>query len=181
MVQKDLYTEKEIVAGCVKHERRFQEILYRMHARKMYGICLGYAGERQLAQDMLQEAFIKVFRKIDQYKGSGSLEGWIRKIVTNTAIDILRKNPVAGEFFSDDLMVIPDSTKNKALSDMETKDLLAHIARLPEGARVIFNLYALEGMTHQEIADKLNISSGTSKSQYSRARYLLQQWVDEPN
>lgn len=181
MVQKELYTEKEIIAGCSRHDRRFQEILYRQHARKMYGICLGYAGQRPLAQDMLQESFVKVFRSIDQYMGSGSLEGWIRRIVTNTAIDILRKQSSMKEFFPDDMGVIPDSAENKALSNMETTDILNHISRLPEGARTVFNLYALEGMTHQEIADKLNISAGTSKSQYSRARYLLQQWVEEPN
>ncbi len=91
-MHKELYREEEIVNGCIRNDRRMQELLYRKHARKMYGICLGYAGSvRDLAQDMLQEAFIKVFRNIKQYSGKGSLEGWIRRIVTNTAIDILRK------------------------------------------------------------------------------------------
>lgn len=182
MVKKESYTDNEIIAGCVNGKRHFQEILYRKYARKMYGICLGYAGQRPLAQDMLQEAFIKVFQKINQFSGTGSLEGWIRRTVTNTTIDLLGKNPSGHDMITAEMVFAPGTiNENTAISQLETKDILEHIARLPEGARTIFNLYALEGMSHQEIADRLNISTGTSKSQYSRARYLLQQWVDEPN
>jgi RNA polymerase sigma factor (sigma-70 family) len=177
-MHKELYREEEIVNGCIRNDRRMQEVLYRRHARKMYGICLGYAGSsRDLAQDMLQEAFIKVFRNIKQYSGKGSLEGWIRRIVTNTAIDILRKQSQYIELINDEAPIKQDFKKDDVLSAMAEKDILSTVARLPEGARIIFNLYALEGYSHQEIAERLEISPGTSKSQYSRARHLLQKWL----
>ncbi len=177
-MQKELYGEEEIVKGCIRNDRHMQEVLYRTHARKMYGICLGYAGSsRDLAQDMLQEAFVKVFRNLKQYKHKGSLEGWIRRIVTNTAIDILRSQTRHLEMIHGDVPDQQTAKDNDALSALAAKDILNTIARLPQGARMIFNLYALEGYSHQEIAERLEISSGTSKSQYSRARYLLQQWL----
>ena len=181
-MRQDLYPEEKILEGCRKNDRYFQEVLYRKYARKMYGICMGYAGERPLAQDMLQEAFIKVFRQIAKYSGSGSLEGWIRRIVTNTAIDFLRKK-TRSELFIDQELSEQTMQTNKwvAPNFMEAGDILKQIKKLPEGARIVFNLYAVEGYTHQEIAEKLNITAGTSKSQYSRARMLLQQWVDKPN
>ncbi len=178
----DLYPEEKILEGCKNNDRHFQEVLYRKYARKMYGICMGYAGARPLAQDMLQEAFVKVFRHISDYSGEGSLEGWIRRIVTNTAIDILRKQKRTDLFIENE--VSEQSLKNNkwtAPSYMEAGDILNMIKRLPEGARIVFNLYAVEGYTHKEIAEKLQITAGTSKSQYSRARMLLQQWVDKPN
>ncbi len=177
-MQKELYEEKEIVIGCIRNDRHMQEVLYRKHARKMYGICLGYAGSRRdLAQDMLQEAFVKVFRNIKQYNNKGSLEGWIRRIVTNTAIDILRSQTRYLEMISGEVSDKQAVNDSDALSDLAAKDILDTVARLPKGARMIFNLYALEGYSHQEIAERLEISSGTSKSQYSRARHLLQQWL----
>ncbi len=181
MGDSKVYSEDELIEGCIRNDRRFQEVLYRKYARKMYGICLGYAGERPLAQDMLQEAFIKVFRNIESFTKKGSLEGWIRRIVTNTAIDLIRRQPAGDQLFIENSNNSGENTFNKALSDMETRDILDHIAKLPQGARMVFNLYALEGFTHQEIADKLSISAGTSKSQFNRARQLLQQWLEQPN
>lgn len=177
-MRQELYRDEEIVNGCIRNDRHLQEVLYRRHARKMYGICLGYAGiSRDLAQDMLQEAFVKVFRNMDQYDGKGSLEGWIRRIVTNTAIDILRKQSRHIELIQGEVPEKQEATAEDALSQITTKDILNTIARLPKGARIIFNLHALEGYSHQEIAEQLEISPGTSKSQYSRARHLLQQWL----
>ena len=97
----DLYSEEEILKGCRKSKRVFQEILYRKYANKMYGICLSYSGEREMAQDILQEAFIKIFNKIKEFKSEGSLEGWIRRIISNTAIDHLRQRTRIQSYISD--------------------------------------------------------------------------------
>ncbi len=177
-MEKELYPDEEIINGCIKNNRHTQEMLYRKYARKMYGICMGYAGRnRAMAQDMLQEAFIKVFRNIKQYGGKGSLEGWIRRIVTNTAIDQLRSQSGHKNLIQEEVHETAIVSSNEIMSSLTSKEILTHVARLPEGARIIFNLYALEGYTHKEIAEQLDISTGTSKSQFSRARQLLQGWL----
>ncbi len=180
-MQVDLYSEAEIVKGCQQNDRFFQEILYRRFARKMYGVCLSYAGNRFLAQDMLHEAFMKIYKGMGDFRASGALEGWVRRTVTHTAIDHLRQMKRMGSFI-DDKQEIPDTTtEESALDALQAKDILKQVARLPEGARVVFNLFALEGFTHKEIARELSISEGTSKSQYSRARTLLMSWIKETN
>lgn len=165
--------KESILSGCRKNDSRSQEMLYRHFAKKMYAICLSYAGDRPLAQDMLQESFIKVFKNIGQYKNDGSLEGWIRRIVTNTAIDHIRKRKRTNEYIETD----PDDPghfiHNPAFGIMGFNELMEQVERLPESARMIFNMHALDGYSHKEIADQLNISEGTSKSQFSRARKLL--------
>jgi RNA polymerase sigma-70 factor (ECF subfamily) len=172
-MQVDLYSEEDILKGCRKNKRQYQEILYRRYAKKMYGICMSYAGNREMAQDMLQDAFIKVFRNIKDFSRDGSLEGWVRRIVTNTAIDHLRKKNreyryIAGSEGTDEEAVRPEAIEN-----LKAQDLMGLVDKLPEGARMIFNLYALEGYSHKEIAVKMNISTGTSKSQFNRARKML--------
>jgi RNA polymerase sigma factor (sigma-70 family) len=169
----DLYSEEEILKGCRKNKRQYQEVLYQKYAKKMYGICLSYAGGRDLAQDMLQDAFIKIFNRIKDFKQEGSLEGWIRKIVTNTAIDHLRQQKRVQNYISDQKETKEDIFEPDALQKLQTQDVLDQVAKLPEGARIVFNLYALEGYTHKEIAEKLKITEGTSKSQFNRARKIL--------
>jgi len=173
--------EEVILSGCKKNDRRSQELLYRHFAKKMYAICQSYAGDISLAQDMLQESFIKVFRSISQYKNDGSLEGWIRRIVTNTAIDHLRKRKRTSEYFETD----PDDsiyqTSNSALKIIGFNELMEQVARLPQGARLIFNMHALDGYSHKEIAEKLEITEGTSKSQFNRARKLLINFIGNMN
>jgi len=175
----DLYSEEEILKGCRKNKRQYQEMLYRKYAKKMYGICLSYAGDRAMAQDMLQESFIKIFNRIKDFKQEGSLEGWIRKIVTHTAIDLLRQQKRTQNFISDNEEINEGSYESDALQNLQTEDVLNQVSRLPEGARLVFNLYALEGYTHKEIAVKLNITEGTSKSQFNRARKLLMSWLNK--
>ena len=173
-MQIDLFSEEEILKGCKANKRKYQEILYRKYAKVMYGICLSYAGDRELAQDMLQDAFIKIFNKIGEYRMEGSLQGWIRRIVTNTAIDHVRQQRRLHNYIADDKDAIIEGVfEPNALQDLQTEDILTQVAKLPDGARIVFNLYALEGFTHKEIAEKLNITEGTSKSQYNRARKLL--------
>jgi len=175
----DLYSEEEILKGCTRNKRQYQEILYRKYAKKMYGICLSYAGDRDTAQDMLQDAFIKIFKNIKDYKPTGSLEGWIRRIVSNTAIDHLRKVQRINNYISDKDAVMEETHEISGFENLKTQDILQQVALLPDGARTVFNLYALEGYTHKEIAQKLNITEGTSKSQFNRARKLLMSWLNK--
>ncbi|MBS0012280.1 MAG: RNA polymerase sigma factor [Bacteroidales bacterium] len=172
-MQVELYSEEDILEGCRRNKRKYQEILYRKYARKMYGICISYTGDRDTAQDILQDAFIKVFGKIKKFQGEGSLEGWIRKIMVNTAIDYLRKQSREPNYIADRDEDTEESYEPDAIERLKAKDVLSLVARLPDGARMIFNLYALEGFTHKEIAEKMNISEGTSKSQFNRARKML--------
>lgn len=173
----DLNSDEEILKGCKRNKRKFQELLYQKYAKKMYGICLSYAGERELAQDMLQESFIKIFKKVGDYKAEGSLEGWIRKTVAHTAIDHLRQRQRTQLFISDENSKPEISEEALGLENLKTQDILEQVAKLPDGARLVFNLFAIEGFTHKEIAQKLEITIGTSKSQFNRARKLLKEWL----
>lgn len=175
------FKEEEILSGCRKNNRRSQELLYRHFAKKMYAVCLGYAGERALAQDMLQEAFIKVFRNIKNYKSEGSLEGWIRRIVTNTSIDHLRKRKRTDEYIESNPGDHGPETTNSALRIIGFNELIEQVERLPQGAKLIFNMHALDGYSHKEIAQKLEITEGTSKSQFNRARKLLMDFIGNMN
>ena len=174
------FNQEKVISGCRKNDRRSQELLYRHFSKKMYAVSISYAGERPMAQDILQESFIKVFKNINQYKNDCSLEGWIRKIVTNTAIDHIRKkkrmDSIEMELDAPRLQV-----QNHALKIIGFNELTEQVGRLPEGARLVFNLYAIEGYTHKEIAHKLEINEGTSKSQFNRARKLLIEFIRNIN
>lgn len=145
----------------------------------MYNICLSYIGDRELAQDILQEGFIKVFTNIKNFVQTGSLEGWIRKTIVNTSIDYFRKKSKLHKYIVNDSIADAEDIQDDVLDKLSTEEILRRVAELPDGARIIFNLYALEGYSHKEIADKLNISIGTSKSQLSRAKNLLKKWLME--
>lgn len=173
------HSESEVLAGCRKKDRKFQELLYRKYARVMFGICLSYAKERSAAQDILQEGFIKVFKQLHNFQGSGSLEGWIRKVITNTAIDHYRSASSARKYIEYQEPERLQPPVENIYQQINLNQLLGLLKRLPEGARLIFNLYALEGYTHKEISLKLKISEGTSKSQFKRARILLQKGIAE--
>jgi len=169
----DQYYEKDLVAGCLRLDRRYQEELYQKYTKKMYGICLGYTADRDAAQDMLQEGFMKVFSRLKSFEGEGSLEGWVRKVITNTAIDHFRKNARLNRLI-DQNVEVSNTPTDELLGMITFEELLIFLKKLPEGARTIFNLYTVEGYSHKEIALKLEISEGTSKSQLNRARNLLQ-------
>ncbi|MEM6263908.1 MAG: sigma-70 family RNA polymerase sigma factor, partial [Bacteroidota bacterium] len=162
------YTEAELVNGCQEGKPIFQRALYNRYYRLMYGICLRYAGNKDEAQDILQEGFIKVFRHINGFRSEGSLEGWVRRIVVRTAIEHYRKN---SRFFPVELEAARDlSDSEDVISDLSRQELLQVIQGLPPGFRTVFNLYVIEGYTHREIGEMLGISEGTSKSQFSRSR-----------
>jgi RNA polymerase sigma factor (sigma-70 family) len=175
------FSEECVLSGCLKNDRRSQELLYRHFAKKMYAVCLSYAGERPLAQDMLQEAFVKVFKSLRFFKKDGSLEGWIRRIVVNTAIDLIRKKKREGNLVEMETADSQFHSNNPAIHVMGFNELIEQVSRLPDGARLIFNLHALDGYTHKEIAEKLDITEGTSKSQFNRARKLLIGYIGNIN
>lgn len=171
-------SDEELIRNCIQQDRKAQELLYHKFSKKMYGVCLGYAKDRDEAKDILQEGFIKVFTNLKKYTTDGSFEGWIRRIIVNTAIDHYRKS--TNEHTSVNIENIPDiETDCSVLEAMGAKELIVLIHKLPEGARIIFNLYVVEGYTHKEIAEIMNISEGTSKSQLSRGKQLLQGWLSK--
>ncbi len=169
--------ENELIKGCIKGNRKSQEELYKRFAPKMYTICLSYASDRDGAMDILQDGFIKVFKNISKFNKDGVLEAWIRRIMVNTAIDYYRKYKKEMAFLDSTDIQLADQGQESIMSKLGLEDLLSHLNRLPEGARMVFNLYAVEGYNHREIAKKLNVSEGTSKSQFNRARTLLKEWI----
>mgnify|MGYP006289994647 FL=1 len=173
MEERDLYSDSELVQGCRNNDRKYQELLYRKFAKKMYGICMSYTKDRSMAQEILQDGFVKVFKKIDGFREEGSLEGWIRRIITNTALDHLRQKSKLYEFIDDNKEVEEERLDNSILDKINADGIFNLIKQLPEGAKAVFNLYAVEGYSHKEIAEKLEITEGTSKSQFKRARSLL--------
>ena len=171
-------SEKILVEGCKKNDRKIQELLYRKFSGEMYNICLAYEDDRDKAKDILQEGFIKVFRSIQSFEYQGSLKAWVRKIITNTAIDHWRRNSKGYNLLSLDNITPADHPANPSPAN-DYSDILEQVNKLPSGARVIFNLYALEGYSHKEIAAMLDITEGTSKSQVNRARQILQRHLSK--
>ncbi len=167
-------TDEELVKGCLAKNPACQKLLFERFSRKMMGVCLRYAGRSEEAEDMLQNGFIRVFEKIDTFRGTGSLEGWVRRIMVNESLTYLRKNKAMqmNIDINDAKYSIPGNSH--VGESMNEKDLLKIIQQLPAGFRTVFNLYAIEGYSHKEIAAELGISEGTSKSQYSRAKTHLQ-------
>lgn len=177
MFLEQKYPIDELIKRCKAGERKAQELLYRQFASKMLGVCSRYAAGRMEAEDMLQNGFIKVFQKMDDYRGDGSFEGWMRRIMVHGSIEYYRKHhkmmQVAGlEDADNELSVNPLATAKLA-----AEDLLALIQQLPPGYRIVFNLYAIEGYSHKEIAAITGITEGASKSQLSRARAVLKQQI----
>lgn len=162
---------------CRSNDRQAQNELYQQFASKMYAVALRYAKDTAEAQDILQNGFIKVFTKTEYYQGRGSLEGWIRRVIVNTAIEHLRKNKMS--FLSMDQITYHPGISCPSLRQLDYKDLLDIIQQLPVGYRTVFNLYAIEGYAHKEIAEMLQINEGSSKSQLSRARIWLQKRIQK--
>lgn len=170
-------SDEELVKGCVDKNRHAQKILYDKYCRKMMGICMRYASCHAEAQDMLQEGLIKVYEKINTFGFHGSLEGWIKRIVINTSLDHLRRtknlqNQVEIETQEETLHY-----HSEVIESFSVQDLMKIIQKLPTGYRTVFNLFAIEGYSHKEIAAMLSITESTSKSQFSRAKSHLQQMV----
>ncbi|NVO85379.1 RNA polymerase sigma factor [Hymenobacter terrestris] len=166
-------TETELIAACRQGSSRAQKQLYEQFSGLMLSVCLRYLRRREDAEEALIVGFTKVFRALDQYRHEGSFEGWIRRIVVNEALGMLRrKEPL--HMAIDDLTYDVPAVAATAESQLSADDMLALLAGLPAGYRTVFNLYALEGYSHPEIGELLGISEGTSKSQLSKARGMLQ-------
>ncbi|MCB9245847.1 MAG: sigma-70 family RNA polymerase sigma factor [Flavobacteriales bacterium] len=164
--------EAELVRGCVDEDRQYQALLYQKYANKMYAVCLRYCNTREEAEDVLQDAFVKIFDRISSFRGDGPLEGWIRRVMVNTALKSRDKRMM--KFESGDIEQVDEpQVDEQVLGNIQVRNLLNIVSALPEGYRMVFNLYAVEGYSHKEIGDILGISESTSRSQYSRARKLL--------
>ena len=169
-------SESDLIHGCMEGNRRMQEELYRRYSPRMYAVCLRYAANAEEAEDILQEGFIKIFKKLDSFRSEGSFEGWVRRIFVNTAIEQFRRkryllpvtekeeNTIEGKYIS-------------VLDELAEQDILSLVQELSPGYRTVFNMYVVEGYTHKEIAEMLGISEGTSKSQLSRAKVILQEML----
>jgi RNA polymerase sigma factor (sigma-70 family) len=176
---------KELISGCVKNDRRSQEELFKLFYGKMLGVCMRYARDRDTAEEMLQEGFIKIFDKLEAFDYKGSFEGWIRRIVSNTAIDNIRKskkNPLLTDNDEDFKLGGSDPiVENEEIQFLGRKAGIAleAVQNLSPAYRAVFNLHVMEEYTHKEIAEILGISEGTSKSNLSKAKMNLQRTLKE--
>ena len=168
----------EIIKGCQKGKPASQKVLYDLFAPKMYGVCLQYCQDRTEAEDCLQEGFIKVFTNIKKYRFEGSFEGWVRRIIVNTALDKYRKQNIL-QTVDDISKYSEDFNYDDVISKITSNDLLKFIHELTPKYKVVFISYAIEGYSHKEISDMLGISIGTSKSNLSRARQILQDKINK--
>lgn len=174
-----MLNEKQLVKLCAKHDRRAQKQLFDRYSGLLLGICRRYVAETSEAEDILQDGFLKIYLKIREYKGTGPLIAWMTRIIINTAITHYYKNK-KHHFHSDIEDVNETDVEGFAFSDLDftREELLNVIGSLPQGYRIIFNLYAVEGFKHKEIAELLDIDVNTSKSQYSRARKLIRKKLE---
>ena len=174
--RNQIINDADLIRGCINNDRRMQEELYSRFAPKMYAVCLRYAGNAEEAEDILQEGFIKIFKKLASFRSEGSFEGWIRRIFVNTSIEHFRRKTYLQPISEQE----ENTMEGKSLSVLDSlaeKDLIHLIQQLSPGYRTVFNMYVVEGYTHKEIGELLGISEGTSKSQLSRAKVILQEMV----
>lgn len=168
-------TEVEIIKGCIRQNEICQRLLYEQLSGKMFTVCLRYANDDIMeAEDMLQEGFIRVFTNIHQFKFEGSFEGWVRRIIVNCALKFIQKKKI---IFNELKESSATTYQYYSYSNLAEEELLKLIFQLPHGYKVVFNLYVIEGYSHEEIAQMLNIQPSTSRSQLVKARKMLQQRI----
>ena len=174
-------TDEALLQGCIKNNPTAQKALYEKYSHKMFAVCYRYAHNREDAEDMLQEGFMKVFSQIHRFENRGALEGWIRRIMIHTCINILKKNKRFNE--SVDLIhAVALRVQEDAIpSIIQAKQVVECIRMLPLGYRTVLNLYAIEGFSHKEIAEMLDVEESTSRSQYTRARAMLEDILVKKN
>lgn len=172
--QSEIMTEEAILQGCLTNNAAAQKALYQKYSGKMLVVCYRYAHNREDAEDMLQEGFIKVFSQIHTFENRGALEGWIRRIIVHTCINHLKKN----KRFNESVDIIHASSvqirEENIPSIIQAKEVVECIRMLPIGYRTVLNLYAIEGFSHREIASMLDVEESTSRSQYTRAKAMLE-------
>ena len=169
-------TEFELIQGCLREDRHAQRELFNRYAGKMMTVCLRYARHRMEAEDLLQDAFIKIYNSIKSFESKGSFEGWIRRIVVNTALKNVSRHSFQKEGIGLE-GVLESSEVPSVFSQLSEQELLGLITKLPDGYRVCFNLYVIEGFSHREIGETLGIEESTSRSQLVKARNMLQNLV----
>jgi RNA polymerase sigma-70 factor (ECF subfamily) len=170
--------ETEIIKGCLKNDRACQKMLYERFYGKMMGVCMRYAKDRDEAKDILHEGYIKVFDKLKNFGSKGSFEGWIRRIMVNTAIDHLRRNKheyliVNTVYASDQGASITDEPDDNIINRVDQEEVMKAVQNLSPAYRAVFNLYVIEEYSHKEISEILDISEGTSKSNLAKAKFNL--------
>lgn len=171
--------DEQIIQGCRKNDRSAQQALFLKYSKKMYGFCLRYSNNPDDANDLLQDGFIKVFDNIKSYKGDSALHSWMTRIFINLAISKFRKGASGPKFVDMDEANIADDSEDHQVESYEMKTVMDSMAQLPEKYRLVINLYAIEKLSHKEIATHLGISEGTSKSQLSRARQMLKELLEK--
>ena len=179
MPQTTKHTDEELVKGCTKNDRYYQEMLYRKYFRSMMRMCLRYTQDREVAMEIVNNGFLRVFKKIEKYTAKGALEGWIRKLVFHALSDYFKSNSRSIHFL--ELEDRDAARTTSALDHLYFEDLLDLVDQLPDATRRVFYLYAIEGYSHREIAEMNSISIGTSKWHLSAARKLLQQLIAKRN
>lgn len=175
-----MYTLEELIEGCKKQSRKHQDALFKKYANMLYGVALRYTKNGFDAEDVLQEGWVKIYKHIDSYTINNSFEGWIRRIMVNTAITHYRKN--LKHAYHHDIEDVPQARTSDApfgVDEYTKEELMTTINNLPDGYRIVFNMYVIEGYKHKEIAEELNIDINTSKSQLSRAKKNLQRELNE--
>jgi RNA polymerase sigma factor (sigma-70 family) len=175
-----MLNEKELLEGCAKGDRAAQKALYERYCRKMMVICQRYAKTTAEAEDVLQEGFVKVFGAIKSFRGEAALGTWMTRIMINTALNSQRQKLYMLPMVDVTEVNLPER-EEISLAQFHLQELVAVIQSLPDGCRVVFNLFAIEGYGHKEIAEMMNISEGTSKSQYNRAKNLLRAKLEVQN
>lgn len=175
-------TDDELIEKCLKGDQRAQRALFDKFSRKMMSVCMRYIGDREHAEDVLQDGFVKVFTHLASFKREGSFEGWIRRTMVNTSLDYLRKQKnlaIDADISEAEFLAGEDE---KVLSKMRVEQLMELISDMPPGYRTVFNMYAIEGYSHQEIAKELGVTESTSKTQFRKARtYLMSVIVEREN
>jgi RNA polymerase sigma factor (sigma-70 family) len=175
-----MMSDQQIIEGCAKHDRKAQRVLYDKYSRLLLGVCLRYATDKSEAEDILQDSFLKIFFNIKEYSGTGSFIGWLRKVTVNTAITHYHKNLKFRYHVEIEEYVSAETGVTSFEEDFYTSgELFSVLNELPAGYRMVFNLYAIEGYKHKEIAEILGIDTNTSKSQYSRAKAVLREKLEK--
>jgi RNA polymerase sigma-70 factor (ECF subfamily) len=169
-----MFNLEEVIQGCIKNKRRAQVELYTQYAPMLLAVCMRYVADKTEAEDILQEAFFKILKSMKEYSGKGHFENWMKKIVVNTAITYFHREKK--HYYHDEIESVNDAELQFTLSpdkELDEQELYNLLKRMPQGYRIIFNMYAIEGYKHKEIAEKLGIEESTSKSQYLRAKNWL--------
>jgi len=178
MKDERITDEQQLITGCSEGKSWAQRAIYDKYAATMMSVCIRYVTDRETARDVLQEGFIKLFNKIDSFSGTGAFGGWVRRIFVTTALEHLRQNDALKHSANlEDVGNYIENVEETVLQKISADDLMNCIAALADGYRTIFNLYAIEGYSHAEIAEMLGITEATSRSQFMRARKILQKNV----